>query len=180
MASPPAPRWPNVVASGAADRTERGTNRPHPNPLPKGEGTRKSDPLPTVPDVGTDLLLIAEGPTDTAAILDLGFSAVGRPSCTGGVNLLVELVRTLKPSGVVIVADGDAPGQRGAETLATVLVAYSASVRIIAPPSGVKDAREWKRSGATSADVQQTIDAAPVRKLSVSTQMRRKGGHHGR
>jgi hypothetical protein len=61
------------------------------------------------------------------------------------------------------------------------LVAYSQSVRIIAPPSGIKDAREWKRSGATAADVQQAIDAVPVRKLTVSTRMRRKAGaHHGR
>ena len=31
----------------------------------------------------------------------------------------------------------------------------------------MKDAREWKRSGATAADVQAAIDAAPVRKLAV-------------
>jgi hypothetical protein len=126
-------------------------------------------------------LLIAEGPTDTAALLDLGFDAVGRPSCTGGVKLLVDLVRKWKPTGVVIVADADEPGQRGAETLAAVLLAYSQSVRIITPPSGTKDAREWKRSGATAADVQQVIDAAPVRKLAVSARMRGKAGaHHGR
>jgi hypothetical protein len=39
-------------------------------------------------------LLIAEGPTDTGALLDMGFAnVVGRPSCTGGVKLLVELLR---------------------------------------------------------------------------------------
>jgi hypothetical protein len=127
------------------------------------------------------LLLVAEGPTDTAALLELGFSSVGRPSCTGGVKLLVELVRNHRPASVVIVADADAPGQRGAETLAAVLVAYSQSVRIIAPPSGIKDAREWKRSGATAADVQAVIDAAPVRKLAVLARTQRKAGvHHGR
>ena len=125
------------------------------------------------------LLLVCEGPTDTAALLDLGFSGVGRPSCTGGVKLLVELVRKLKPSGVVIVADADAAGIGGAERLAAVLVAYCPEVRVIAPPAGVKDAREWKRSGATAADVQVAIDAAPVRKLAVSTRIRRKAGCNG-
>ncbi len=127
------------------------------------------------------LLLVCEGPTDTAALLDLGFCVVGRPSCTGGVKLLVELVRTLKPSGVAVVADGDAPGQRGAASLAAALVANCPEVRIITPPAGVKDAREWKRSGATAADLQAAIEAAPVRRLSVLTRIRGKAGaRHGR
>jgi hypothetical protein len=87
----------------------------------------------------------------------------------------VELVQKLTPSVLVIMADGDAPGQRGAASLAAVLVAYAAAVRIITPPPGIKDAREWKRSGAIAADVQAAIDAAPVRKLRVS--VRRRAGH---
>ncbi len=126
-------------------------------------------------DVARGLLLIAEGPTDTAALLHLGFNTVGRPSCTGGVKLLVKVVQQHRPSGVVIVADVDAPGQRGAESLAAVLVAYCPMVRVITPPAGVKDAREWRRRGATAADVQAAIDAAPVRRLRVS--IRRKAGH---
>jgi hypothetical protein len=124
-----------------------------------------------------DLLLTAEGPTDTAALLDLGFNVVGRPSCMGGVKLLVELARKLKPSGVVIVADGDAPGQRGAESLAVTLMAYCPAVRVITPPSGIKDAREWTRRGAAAGDVQAVIAAAPVRKLVVCVQ--RRAEHHG-
>jgi hypothetical protein len=122
-------------------------------------------------------LLICEGPTDTAALLDLGFSVVGRPSCSGGVRHVVDLVRRLAVPEVVIVADGDAPGQRGAGNLAATLAAYCPAVRIIAPPAGVKDAREWKRRGATAADVERAIDAAPVRKLTVRAM--RKAGRHG-
>jgi hypothetical protein len=114
-----------------------------------------------------DVLLIAEGATDTAALLDLEFSAVGRPSCTGGTALLVELVRARKPRQVVIVADADAPGQRGAAALASVLVLYVPDVRIITPPAPHKDARAWKIGGATHADIQVAIGAAPVRKLTV-------------
>lgn len=151
---------------------------PHPNPLPRGEETGLPGPLPT-DHSSLATLLVAEGPTDTAALLDLGFDAVGRPSCAGGVKLMVELVRQQKPSAVVIVADGDPPGQCGAESLAVVLVAY-ASVRIITPPVGVKDAREWLRSGATAADVQSVIDAAVVRKLAIASTIRGKaGGRHG-
>jgi phage/plasmid primase-like uncharacterized protein len=129
--------------------------------------------LPASDGTERERILIAEGPTDCAAVLDLRFSAVGRPSCTGGVGLLVELVKIRRPAEVVIIADADAPGQRGADSLAAVLLAYSTAVRIITPPAGVKDARAWKQAGATSADVLAAIAAAPVRTLTIRTE--RKG-----
>ena len=122
-------------------------------------------------------LLITEGPTDCAALLDLGFVAIGRPSCTGGVKLLVDLCRSLQPPKVVIVGDNDGPGRRGAESLAMVMAAYSESVHAITPPEGVKDVRAWRTCGATRQDVQQVIDSAPARQLSIHT---RKTGRKSR
>ncbi|MBN2448003.1 MAG: hypothetical protein JXO22_14830, partial [Phycisphaerae bacterium] len=112
------------------------------------------------------LVLIAEGPTDTAALLTLGFDAVGRPSCRGGVGLVCDLVRD-RPA--VIVADGDRPGQLGAEILAVALAAQCPSVRVIRPPSGINDARAWLRSGATARHVRAVIDAADSVHLGIKT-----------
>jgi len=135
--------------------------------------------LPEGLDLGGRLLL-CEGPTDCAALLDLGFpAAVGRPSCTGGARHVVDLVRRLSVPEVVIMADNDAPGQRGADSLAAVLVAYCPAVRVMTPPAGIKDARAWKQRGATAADVQAAIDAAPVRRLGIRTK-RKAGIGHGR
>ena len=113
----------------------------------------------------TGPLCICEGPTDTAAMLALGFETVGRPSCTGGTKLLAELVRRKGPPALVIVADSDGPGERGAEALASTLLPLCGAVRLIHPPEGIKDARAWKRAGAARQDVQAAIDEAPVRKL---------------
>jgi phage/plasmid primase-like uncharacterized protein len=115
----------------------------------------------------SDRLLIAEGPTDTAALLDLGFAVVGRPNCSGGAGLIVGLLKRRNTQDVAIVADGDAPGRRGAEDLASILAAYTPTVRIIVPPAGVKDARQWRQAGVTHGDIQAAIDAAPVKKLTV-------------
>ena len=90
-------------------------------------------------------LTVCEGPTDTAAMLDLGFPAVGRPWCAGGMRLLVELVQRLAVPEVVIVADADPPGQRGAGNLASVLLAYCPAVLVTTPPAGFKDIRVWRR-----------------------------------
>lgn len=121
-------------------------------------------------------LLVCEGPTDTAALLDLGFAAVGRPSCTGGVRLLVDLLGRLRPVETVIVADADPPGRRGADNLASVLTAYCPAVRVITPPPEHKDARNWKRAGATGELVAAAISAAPARqlKVKVNTKWKRK------
>ncbi len=144
--------------------------------------------LPEGLDINGARLVICEGPTDTAALLDLGFSAAGRPSCTGGVSLLIDLAKQRRPAEIDIFADrdapkpdGGAPGLRGAETLAAALVPYVAAVRIATPPDGIKDARAWKQSGATAADVAAVIDAAPIRRLAVvvARHSRRKKGRRG-
>lgn len=112
-------------------------------------------------------LLIAEGPTDTAALLDLGFDAVGRPNCSGGMRLTVDLVRAWRPESIVIAADPDEPGRRGASRLALALTVHCRDVRTIVPPDGLKDMREWARAGASQSDVQTLINTAPPLRLRV-------------
>ena len=118
-------------------------------------------------------LLIAEGPSDTAALLDLGFDAVGRPSCSGGIKLLSDRLTQLKMDEAVIVADSDQPGEQGAQNLASMLRIYVPVVKLITPPGGLKDAREWKQHGATTAEVEAVLEAAPVLRMPVRTTTRR-------
>jgi hypothetical protein len=125
--------------------------------------------LPPPPAAPGERLLVCEGPTDAAALLDLGYSHVaGRPSCTGGVKLLCELVRQRRPDDVAVVADADDPGRRGADNLASVLVCYCPAVRVIVPPGGAKDVRDFLRAGGTRGGLEAAIGAASVRRLRVS------------
>jgi hypothetical protein len=118
-------------------------------------------------------LLIAEGPTDTAAILDLGFDAIGRPSCTGGTRHVIDYCKIHLPTDVVVVADNDLPGRLGAERLAEALVAYVPNLKLVTPPIQHKDIRAWKRAGATRDDLNSAIDAAHYRPLQIRS---RNGG----
>lgn len=114
----------------------------------------------------TGTLYVAEGPTDTAALLTLGLNAIGRPNCRGAVELTRE---HCKGKVVVVVADADGPGREGADALAEVLVLSCESVRIITPPNGVKDARAWLQSGATKLDVEELASKAePLTRETVS------------
>lgn len=96
-------------------------------------------------------LLVCEGPTDTAALLDLGFYAVGRPNCSGGTRHLVALVREWGVEQVTILADRDGPGFKGASVLARCLASFKVRCSIVTPPA--KDPRAWKNAGATTKDV---------------------------
>lgn len=131
-------------------------------------GGREGLILPSeMPDTTEPRLLVCEGPTDTAALLDLGYtSIVGRPSCTGGGKLLVVLVQQRHPDEVVILGDGDEPGQRGADNLASVLQCYVPIVRVVIPKR-FKDVREFVRAGGTRKQLDDAISAAPVRRLAV-------------
>ena len=98
-------------------------------------------------------VVICEGPTDTAAMLDLGFNAIGRASCNAGHRLVAELTQN---NPVAILADADDAGRMGAEILRRKL---SRAV-IIEPSNGAKDAREWVANGATRGEVMEVISKA--------------------
>ena len=107
---------------------------------------------------GVDPLLVAEGPTDTAALLDFGFDVIGRPCCNAGTKLVIAAVKMQRPRQVVVVADHDGPGQKGAKLLRSALLPYCLSVKIITPPADIKDARAWKQSGVTYQVIQSAIE----------------------
>jgi hypothetical protein len=117
----------------------------------------------------TSPLLVCEGPTSCAALLDLGYSAIGRPSCTGGSAMLHHLLTNLRRQDVVVFGDHDEakprsdgttfrPGQEGATRLAQTLLPVCRSVKVVVPPFS-KDPREWKRDGATKSIIDAVIRA---------------------
>jgi DNA primase len=99
---------------------------------------------------GSGPLLVCEGPTDTAALLDLGYDAIGRPSCVGTIEAIVEAVRRPHRRHVIVVADADGPGMDGADCLARSLSEAGYCPKVIWPTQG-KDARAWVQAGATRA-----------------------------
>ena len=108
---------------------------------------------------GRGPLLLCEGPTDTAALLDLGYDTIGRPSCAGAVEAVVEVVQGLHRRDVVVVADTDDVGLDGADRLAKALTEAGHRPKVIQPTQG-KDARAWLQAGATRAVVDAVIASA--------------------
>lgn len=96
---------------------------------------------------------VCEGPTDTAAMLTLGFYAIGRPSCSAGAQQLVDTVKRLHIKRVVIVSDCDAPGMRGAKDLQERLPVRSC---IMLPPA--KDIRKFVANGGTAPAVMAQVN----------------------
>lgn len=89
-------------------------------------------------------LVVCEGPTDCAAALDLGWAAIGRPNCDSKIAMTAAYIRK---RNVIIVADRDTAGMRGARKLYEALDKAGSAVRIVMPPAGCKDLREWKQRG---------------------------------
>jgi hypothetical protein len=96
-----------------------------------------------------DALYVVEGFTDCAAMLSIGLNAIGRPTCSGGTKILAAICALRV---VVIVADADTPGLRGATALMRVLVPLCTSVDVMEPPNGCKDVREAINKGAARKD----------------------------
>lgn len=111
--------------------------------------TQSSSPLPD----SDSPVVVVEGASDTAAVLGIGLVAIGRPSNTGG---LEEAAALLRGRSVIIVGendektDGSWPGKHGVNKTLSALKPVCPSIRIIYPPDGHKDIREWiSRDGLT-------------------------------
>jgi DNA primase len=88
--------------------------------------------------------MVAEGGSDTAALLDMGFNAVGRYNVDTCFDLLAELLPGHKVT-IIMDNDKDGRGAAGAFALQTYLRSQFVESQILALPSQYKDIREMKR-----------------------------------
>lgn len=119
---------------------------------------------------------VCEGPTTAAAILSWGFYTIGKPSNSGGLDMLRDFLKRVGPRNVVIISENDArdscehcednyclhchPGDVGADMTAKALDGVAKTIRIINPLMG-KDAREWRSRGGTAAGFISVVDNTP-------------------
>lgn len=92
-------------------------------------------------------LLICEGASDTATVLDRGLDAIGRPSANSGAQMVKDWLSGQQRRSVTILADANAIGQRTAEALATLIGPVCRDLRLIVPFQGAQDVRSWAPSG---------------------------------
>lgn len=101
-----------------------------------------------LPDNGGPVVVV-EGMSDTAAAMDLGFNAVGRPSNLACLDMLADLVRG---RSVVIVGENDKyiehgvekwPGKEGMIAAFQAVSRVTKDVKMLMPPEHVKDLRAW-------------------------------------
>lgn len=98
---------------------------------------------------------VAEGESDTAALVTLCVPALGRAGCKQGKDLVRKWLAQRVCREVVVVADNDDPGIEGALQLARHLATRGRSARVLVPPVG--DIRQWLSCGATPADLEEAV-----------------------
>lgn len=69
------------------------------------KGSRNGLFIPMI-EFGSEIAVV-EGPTSTAAMLSMGFSVIGKPSCSSGDELVIEFLKLRGIKRVICVADND-------------------------------------------------------------------------
>jgi len=95
----------------------------------------------------------------------LGVSGIGRPGAREATKEIVAFFQGCLTACPCIVADNDPErnGVEGAEALAGELVAAGVPCRVLTPPEGFKDLREWFQGGLTADALRKAIDRQPIR-----------------
>jgi len=108
----------------------------------KNSGNRSVLPVSDLP------ILIVEGASDVLAALDIGFTAIGKPSAKGGVAELRQM--PLAGKEVWVLGENDAgAGKDGMEKTFVNLQNITDKLLCLMPPEGIKDLRQWVDSGLT-------------------------------
>jgi len=93
-------------------------------------------------DLIRDYLVVVEGASDAAAVMDCGYiSVIGRANCRGNVGQIENLCRRLQPKVVVIIPDPDFVGIQGANQLRLRIERQAIPVKTLVLPEGQKDVR---------------------------------------
>ena len=112
----------------------------------------------------SNLQLICEGESDTAAALTLGIAAIGLPSAGQAIPEALKFVRECKVNVPCIVADNGTAGRDGAENLAEALLTDRVPCRVLYPPDPHEDLREWvTKVGLTAEQLRKAVEAVLVR-----------------
>jgi P4 family phage/plasmid primase-like protien len=97
-------------------------------------------------------VVIVEGASDVLATLDLGFTAIGRPSAKGGMEELKKMPLTGRE--IWIIGENDAgAGKQGMDKTFLNLEHLSDNILCVMPPESMKDLRQWTGYGLTQEDL---------------------------
>ena len=113
-------------------------------------GSKQGIFIANVPSQPT--LFVCEGPTDTAAAVELGLFAVGRPNCCCGGSDIKIFARLHQCHRVVVVSDNDKPGLDGARKVGGEI---GLPFAVVVPPA--KDLREFLNLGGTRGMIENTL-----------------------
>ncbi len=114
-------------------------------------GSRAGLFIPDVPTDGFRQIYVCEGVSDVCALLSMGLYAIGRPSCLGSEDLLMDALKNSKIRDIVLICDNDTPGINGMMRLSDKMIVKH---RVWIPPS--KDCREFLIQGG-SADLIESL-----------------------
>jgi len=104
-------------------------------------------------------VIVVEGYSDTAAALDLGFDAVGRPGAMSGTKMLKNFLSGQKEI-IVVGENDDGAGQKGMDSIFNILKRVCKDVRKVLPPIGIKDLRSWvNKVGLTQESFLEYVNA---------------------
>jgi hypothetical protein len=156
--------FPERDSSGAIiginRRSPEGTKR-------RIKGTRAGLTYSPKWDTGTGPILLVEGASDTAAVMDMGLSVIGRPSNNAGVAMLAEMLRAFPEERQIVVIgehdqkpDGRWPGREGAIRTAQGLAdRLGRSIHWSLPSEEAKDVRALlnKHSDLSPKEVRETF-----------------------